>query len=122
MFHFENNLSDSTISSSFGVDVIARNLIGGVDYVATALGASNAGGTLADPFVAVFDAAWNLVDLSDDSFALGEDPFLQFSAPSTGTYFFAVGDSSGGTGSYTFTASQSGVPTPISPPPAGSLF
>lgn len=97
------------------VDFYQVELIGGVDYVGSALGASNLGGTLQDPLLAVFDSQGTLLQFEDDSFALGEDPLLQFRAPASGTYFVGVSDisvlegtSSGG--SYTFTFDQAGPP------------
>ena len=85
-------------------------LIGGIDYVASALGVSNAGGTLRDPLIGLFDSTGSLLTYQDDSFALGDDPLLQFRAPTSGTYYFAVVDAVGGTGSYTFTYDQAGPP------------
>ena len=85
-------------------------LIGGIDYVASALGVSNAGGTLQDPLIGLFDSSGNLLTYQDDSFALGSDPLLQFRAPTTDTYYFAVVDADGGTGSYTFSYDQAGAP------------
>lgn len=90
-------------------DFYQVNLIGGIDYVATVLGASNAGGTLQDPFIILYDGAGNPLNSADDSFALGSDPLLQFKAPSSGTYYLGVSDKIS-SGSYTFVFDQSGPP------------
>lgn len=90
-------------------DFYQVELIGGVDYVATALGAANAGGTLQDPYLVLFDSVGNPLDLADDSFILGSDPLLQFQAPSSGTYFVGISDKLG-SGSYTFVMDQAGPP------------
>ena len=100
----------------------APNLIGGVDYVVTVLGVSNAGGTLADPAVAILDSAGNAIAFNDDSFALGDDPMLTFKAPVSGNYTIAVGDLTGGIGTYTLVFDQAGVPSPIDTPPSGAIF
>lgn len=100
----------------------APNLVGGVDYVVTVLGASNAGGTLADPAVAILDGAGNAIAFNDDSFALGDDPMLTFKAPVSGNYTIAVGDLTGGIGTYTLVFDQAGAPFPISTPPIGGTF
>lgn len=88
-------------------DFYQVNLIGGVDYVATALGASNAGGTLQDPFIVLFDGAGNPLEIADNSLALGSDPLLQFQAPASGTYFLGVSDNVG-SGNYTLVFDQAG--------------
>jgi Bacterial pre-peptidase C-terminal domain len=92
------------------LDLYSVDLVGGVDYVTSVLGASTAGGSLADPAVAVWDSAFNLLAFNDDSFALGLDPMLQFSAPANGTYYIGVTDLFGGTGDYTLVADQAGPP------------
>lgn len=61
-------------------DLYQFNLIGGVDYVVSALGVSTAGGTLRDPAIAIYDGNLNLIAQGDNSFALGADPLVQFSA------------------------------------------
>ncbi len=91
-------------------DLFSFNLIGGIDYVATALGASNLAGTLRDPAIQVFDSNFNLIAQGNNSFALGSDPLVQFKAPGNGTYHFQVFAADGGTGTYEFVADQAGVP------------
>jgi hypothetical protein len=93
------------ISQPGEVDLIAMELVGQVDYAATALG-----GTLPDPFLVIWDSNFQVVDYGDNSFALGPDPLLQFRAPFTGTYFVGVTDITGGTGDYTLTVSPAGPP------------
>ncbi|MGK7894532.1 MAG: hypothetical protein AB4372_13125 [Xenococcus sp. (in: cyanobacteria)] len=57
----------------------------------------------------------------DDSFLFGTDPFTNFRAPVTGTYFFGITDLNGGTGNYTLVFD---VPfaVDISTPPPGAIF
>jgi hypothetical protein len=90
-------------------DYYQVELIGGVDYVASAFGAANAGGTLQDPYLVLYDSAGNPIALEDNSFGLGSDPLLQFQAPTSGTYFVGVSDNVG-SGTYTFELAQAGEP------------
>ncbi len=64
--------------------------MGLVDYTISVLGASNLGGTLPNPAVAVLDSAGTVIAFQEDSFALGNDPLLTFNAPYTGNYTIAV--------------------------------
>lgn len=100
---------DEIIGTPGEVDWYTYPLIGQVDYVITALGASN-GNTLLDPAVFVFDSAGNFITSGDDSWVLGEDPMLQFKAPYSDTYSIAVLDMANSTGSYTLIVDQAGVP------------
>jgi hypothetical protein len=98
------------IDTPFTPDWHAVELVGGVDYVASVLGASTAGGTLPNPELAVIDQFGNVYAYNDDSFALGLDPMAQFSVPTTGTYFVGVGDISGSTGTYDLIVDAAGPP------------
>jgi hypothetical protein len=101
---------EDTISAPSELDLFPVDLVGQVDYVASVLGASTAGGSLPDPVVGVFDGAGNLLAVNDDSFALGLDPLLQFTAPTNGTYYVGVTDLTGGVGDYTLVVDQAGPP------------
>jgi len=76
-------------------------------------GASSGNGTLTDPFLGLFDADCNFVDLNDD--AVGLDSRLIFSVPDSGTYVLAAtvccdGDFlGGGQGTYQLTVSPAQV-------------
>ena len=115
MATFQYNVGDGAVTETIdfasgdSADFYQVELIGGIDYVATALGAANAGGTLQDPYLVLFDSAGNTIDSADNSFALGSDPLFQFQAPSSGTYFVGVSDNVG-SGSYTFVLDQAGPP------------
>ncbi|MGH2414879.1 MAG: PPC domain-containing protein [Microcystaceae cyanobacterium] len=111
-----------SIDTSGEIDWFPIDLIGGIDYVAAALGSSNSGGTLQNPALLLVDGSGNLLTYADDSFALGSDPLLQFKAPSSGTYFLGVADFTGSVGSYTVSFDQAGVPSPINPPSPGAIF
>ena len=115
-------VAEDIIGTPGEVDLFTYDFIGQVDYVASVLGASNVGGTLPNPEVGIYDSAGTLLASNDDSFALGADPLLQFTAPFTGTYYIGVTDPTGGIGSYTLVVDQAGVPSPIAPPPPGAIF
>lgn len=100
---------DEIIGTPGEIDWYTYPLVGQVDYVITALGASN-GNTLLDPAVAVYDSVGNFITFGDDSWVLGEDPMLQFKAPYTDTYFIGVFDMANSTGSYSLVIDQAGVP------------
>ncbi|AFZ29670.1 peptidase domain protein [Gloeocapsa sp. PCC 7428] len=100
------------ISTPGELDIFPVEFIGQVDYTISALGSSTAGGTLADPIVGVFDSAGNLLAYQDDSWALGSDPMLQFTAPVSGIYYIGVADAIGSTGTYTLVYDQT-LPPPV---------
>jgi hypothetical protein len=105
---------EETIDFAGDYDVYQVELIGGFDYFATAMGASNNGGTLIDPYLAIYDSQnGELLHVEDDSQFFGYDPLAEFQAPYSGIYdvvVFGYGDS---TGSYTFDLNAMGEP--ISP-------
>ncbi|MBT9312534.1 hypothetical protein [Leptothoe kymatousa] len=97
------------------IDIYQETLVGGVDYVVSALGASN-GGSLPDPAVVIFDGSGQLVSYQQGSFVLGGlDPFFTFRPPGlgigqTGTFYVGVFDQTGSTGSYTLAVEGAGPP------------
>lgn len=113
LFEYDLSLGAATETIDFAggdpADFYQVELIGGIDYAATVLGAANAGGTLQDPYLVLFDSAGNSIDSADNSLVLGSDPLLQFQAPTSGTYFVGVSDNLG-SGSYTFVLEQAGPP------------
>jgi hypothetical protein len=108
---------DGVISQPGEIDTFAVPLVGGVNYTAYAHGAASAGSglTLTDPAILIFDANGNLLGGQDDMSGLlqgvfGNEPFYQFNAPSSGTFYVGVADLDGGVGSYTWGISASGPP------------
>jgi hypothetical protein len=101
---------NASIDAPFVPDWYAVDPVGGVDYVASVLGATTSGGTLPDPELAVVDEFGNVYAYNDDSFALGLDPMVQFSVPTSGTYFVGVSDVSGSTGTYDLIVDAAGPP------------
>jgi hypothetical protein len=101
--------ADDLIGAPGEVDWYTYPLVGQVDYVISALGASN-GNTLQDPAVVVYDSAGNFIASGDDSWALGKDPLLQFKAPSSGTYTIGVFDATNSVGSYSLVVDAAGPP------------
>lgn len=99
-------------ASGDSADFYQVDLIGGVDYFVTALGAANAGGTLQDPYIEIYDSENNLITFENNDLVFGSDPFLEFQAPADGTYFVGVSDNVG-SGSYTFDLDQAGVPSSL---------
>jgi hypothetical protein len=110
-FEYTSGAVEETIDFASGdsADFYQVELIGGIDYVATALGASNAGGTLQDPYLVLYDSAGNPIASADNSLALGSDPLLEFQAPTTDIYYVGVSDNVG-SGTYTFVLDQAGEP------------
>jgi hypothetical protein len=83
--------------------LIGFDLQQGVTYTFTALGRDDAGGTLANPDLAITDTDANgnpvhALAYANDSF-LSHDPVLNFTAPLTGQYDVIVGGL-GGTGTF----------------------
>ena len=111
---------DAFLGTPNEVDVYDELLAGGVTYAIGVFGASN-GGTLPDPAVAIFDSQNNLITYEYDSWLMGEDVLLQWTAPSTGTYRFAVFDEIGGTGSYTLSVEAAGPSPFLDPTDFGTL-
>lgn len=127
-----------TIDFAGDYDVYQVDLIGGVDYFATALGQSSAGGSLQDPYIEIYDSvSGELLYDVDDSTISGVDPVLgsmlndaldypipqlgstsldpsfTFQAPYSGTYDVVVGGVNGSSGSYTFDLDQAGIPSSL---------
>lgn len=72
----------------------------GVTYTVAVSGASH-GQMLPDPFVAVADlSTGQMIAVADNTPDGGRDPMTSFVAPAGGNYMVAVGDATGGTGSY----------------------
>lgn len=93
-------------------DVYQVELTGGFDYVASAMGASNLGGDLQDPYIQIYDSQTReLLFEADDSPLFGYDPLLQFQAPASGFYDVLVAGHGSSSGSYTFDLDQAGVPS-----------
>ncbi|NEO33216.1 MAG: hypothetical protein F6K36_22880 [Symploca sp. SIO3C6] len=109
------------ISQPFEVDLIPVTLAGGVDYSISVFGQSTFGGSLPNPYLAIFDGNGQFLREIDDSVLFGADPFTNFRAPITGTYFFGITDLNGGTGDYTLVFDVP-VAVGISPPPPGATF
>jgi serralysin len=96
-FHFDTT-PDGTVGAPGEVEWYQAQLTAG-HHTVSVYGASSRGGTLHDPAVVVFDQNGNVVAQQDDSGA-SLDPTLQFNASYTGTYYIAVTDFTGGTGTY----------------------
>ena len=120
------------------VDAYVVQLQANTLYVASVTGSalgSSTGNTLPNPFVGIADFAGNVIAVQDDTPEGGVDPRLLFSVTTPGDYLVAVGDLTGGTGSYTigvydqFNNLQPGSfvtdvvvdPTMTSGPPPGSF-
>jgi hypothetical protein len=96
-------------------DLHTVSLTAGDSYVFIARGASEGGGTLANPNMTIgsFGPSGNFVPLvSDTGGPIGLDPIIFFTAPTTGTYGIEVGsDIPHGTGTYTLGVSLPTVPS-----------
>jgi hypothetical protein len=106
------------------IDVYQVELTGGIDYVASVLGQSNAGGTLEDPYIEIYDSENNLIASADDSRLFGSDPLLQFEALGSGVYNVVVGGIGESSGSYTFDLDQNQEPSSLigTPPEEWGAF
>ena len=103
---------EETIDFAGDYDVYQVELTGGFDYVASALGASNLGGDLQDPYIQIYDSqSGQLLFEADDSPLFGYDPLLEFQAPASGIYDVVVAGYGSSSGSYTFDLDQAGVPS-----------
>ena len=97
---------DESIDESGDEDVFGVTLAEGVGYQVTVLGGE---AQELDPQVEIFDEDGELL-FSDDDSLLGPNPYLQFTAPFSGTYDLVVSDPDGGTGDYTLLLGESDAP------------
>ena len=89
------------VIEAFGeIDVYPVELTAGTTFTLGVSGASTGGGTLLDPTLLFMDANGALLGYQDDSQVTFLDPYADFVAPYTGTFYIGVTDLSGGTGSY----------------------
>lgn len=129
MATYEDELLGAPASTSVGkdlvlqnplvgtIDVYAETLVGGVDYVVGAFGASN-GGTLPDPGVVIVNDSLEIVAVQLDGGLIGfggKDPLFNFRAPGLGTgqtdtYYIGVFDETGSGGEYTLSVEPAGPP------------
>ena len=58
-------------ASGDSADFYQVDLIGGVDYLVTALGTANAGGTLQDPYIEIYDSENNLITFENNDLVFG---------------------------------------------------
>ncbi len=101
-----------SVAGQGDIEFFELNLLGGIDYAAAALGATNSGGSLGDPMIALYDNQGNMLAFQDDSWALGGlDPLMQFRVSTSGTYWLGVADATGGNGgSFTVSVNHAGIP------------
>jgi hypothetical protein len=95
---------NGVITNSLEIDVYRVHLVPSVEYWAVASGGASergvqAGLTLPDPFVGVLDAETQAIVAADDNSA-EPDAITLFTVPAEKDYYLAVGDITGGTGSY----------------------
>jgi serralysin len=93
---------DNYIAAPGEMDLYPVQLNGGFTYAAQVSGASTGGGTLYDPAVFLLDEWGNILGSQDDFYPtqFGLDPYWEFDAPYTGTFYIAATDLYGNTGSY----------------------
>ncbi len=80
-------------------DWIAVDLEQGQTYVFTVRGVDNQVSALADPSIVFRDPGGNEIATDDDS-GPGLEPYLEYTATETGTFFIQVGPKDGGIGAY----------------------
>ena len=99
----------SRIETVDDIDAIRIYLSAGQQYVLSLSGAAGGGGTLADPYLSLFNSGLELVAQDDDD-GVGYDSRIMFTPSSSGFYYLAVGTAIGGVGTYTIRTSIQGVP------------
>ncbi|HEV2532473.1 NF038122 family metalloprotease [Phenylobacterium sp.] len=97
-----------TLQQAGDRDWFRVNLQAGTSYTIKETGHLGGGGTLADPFLRLHDAAGGLVASNDDIVdGANPDSLIAFTAPTTGTYFIEAGAYVDGyQGSYTVSVSS----------------
>lgn len=88
-----------TLEASGDSDWFALDLQAGQQVVIDLMGEDSGSGTLADPYLSLYDATGNLVGSNDD----GGDGFnsqLVYTAPETGTFYIGAGAFGSSTGTY----------------------
>ena len=103
-----------SLEISDDTDWFSVNLTAGQQYIIANEGTATNGGTLADPFLSIFDSTGALLD-SDDDGGTGDNAQLSFTPTTTGNYFigsssFATTGSvtSGLSGTYTLSVTLGG--------------
>lgn len=91
------------------IDAIRIFLTAGQQYVFNLTGAASGGGTLADPYLSLFNSQLELVAWDDDD-GTGLDSRIIFTPSITGFYYLAAGTADFGVGTYTIRTSIQGVP------------
>jgi serralysin len=96
-----------TLSSNGDRDWVAVNVVAGESYRVDLVGDS-----LNDPYLRVYDASGNLVDVNDDIASNNRDSALRFTATVTGTYYVSAGAyNDSGTGTYEVSVASVTTPT-----------
>jgi Leishmanolysin/Bacterial pre-peptidase C-terminal domain len=93
-----------TIETAGDSDWFRITLVAGHSYTFNLKGVDSGQGTLADPFLRLFDANGGQIITDDDS-GVGRDSLIAFTAGGTGTYFLAA-EAFSGTGSYRLSAAE----------------
>jgi Ca2+-binding RTX toxin-like protein len=102
--------SSGIIGSPGDHDMFSLNLVAGNVYQINANGLSGHAGTLADPYLRVFDAQGHLVDFANNG-GMGRDSQLYLAPTNTGTYYFEVSSNQDkGLGTYQITANLRALP------------
>jgi Ca2+-binding RTX toxin-like protein len=91
------NVSD-TIGVAGDKDWFGVSLIAGQSYIFSLRGVDGGGGTLADPFLSLYDAHGLLVTSNNDG--KGHDSQIAFTATATGSFYLAASANNTGTGTY----------------------
>lgn len=93
------------IETAFDQDWVRVALTGGTSYQFDLRGSPSGAGTLSDPYLALHDSTGELITFNDDS-GNSRESQIDFTAPSTGTYFLAARAYSDRTGTYLLQAAQ----------------
>lgn len=98
------------LEAPYDQDLFSVSLQAGWTYRVDLEGSATAAGTLYDPYLrGIYDSNGNLLDNSlDDDDGTGRNSLLEFTAPSSGTYYIAAGAFSAYTGSYRLSVTNLG--------------
>jgi hypothetical protein len=89
-----------TIERGGDVDWLAVNLTAGTEYYLSVMGASSNSGTLANPYLTLYNSAGTRLSYADNG-GVGYDSRLAYTAATSGTYYLAASStSSAATGTY----------------------
>ena len=99
------------IDTNSDVDWVRVMLTAGESYTIGVSGIDGGGGTLSDPYLAVYDSGGSVLD-SDDAGGIQFDSELGFTPTQSGAYYIVASGVAGAIGTYTIRVTSGNVPPP----------